>query len=97
MDVEFSQRGTLALLAAIGDAPINALMSDGFAESMNFSRMEAISILLADDLSQFDWLPDSVYSSPTDIIITYKKGRGCIFFNITEVNSLLPLLIEMEE
>ncbi|EYE07846.1 hypothetical protein AC80_0456 [Escherichia coli 1-110-08_S4_C1] len=42
-------------------------------------------------------MPDSVYSSPTDIIITYKKGRGCIFFNITEVNSLLPLLIEMEK
>lgn len=28
VDVEFSQRGTLALLAAIGDAPINAWMSD---------------------------------------------------------------------
>ena len=26
--VEFPQRGTLALLAAIGDAPINAWMSD---------------------------------------------------------------------
>ena len=53
-DVEFPQRGSLALLAAIGDAPINALMSDGFAESMNFSRMEAISTLLADDLLQHD-------------------------------------------
>jgi len=27
-DVEFPQRGSLALLAAIGDAPINAWMSD---------------------------------------------------------------------
>lgn len=81
VDVEFSQRGTLALLAAIGDAPINAgwVIDDGFAESMDFSRMEVISTLLADNLSQYDWLPDSVYSSPTDIIITYKKGRGCIF------------------
>ena len=27
-DVEFPQRGSLKLLAAIGDAPINAWMSD---------------------------------------------------------------------
>lgn len=51
-DVEFPQRGSLALLAAIGDAPINAWMSD--CESMDFSRMEAISTLLADDLLQHD-------------------------------------------
>ena len=49
------------------------MIDDGFAESMDFSRMEVISTLLADNLSQYDWLPDSVYSSPTDIIITYKK------------------------
>ena len=55
------------------------MIDDGFAESMNFSRMEAISTLLADDLSQFDWLLDSVYSSPTDIIITYKKGEDAYF------------------
>ena len=72
------------------------MIDDGFAESMDFSTMEVISTLLADDLSQYDWLPDSVYSSPTDIIITYKKGEMHIL-NITEVNSLLPLLIEMEK
>ena len=55
------------------------MIDDGFAESMDFSRMEAISTLLADDLSQFDWLHDSVYSSPTDIIITYKKGEDAYF------------------
>lgn len=72
------------------------MIDDGFAESMDFSTMEVISTLLADDLSQYDWLPDSVYSSPTDIIITYKRERMHIL-NITEVNSLLPLLIEMEK
>ena len=52
--VEFPQRGSLALLAAVGDAPINAWIDDGFAESMDFSTMEVISTLLADDLSQYD-------------------------------------------
>lgn len=55
------------------------MIDDGFAESMDFSTMEVISTLLADDLSQYDWLPDSVYSSPTDIIITYKKGEDAYF------------------
>ena len=55
------------------------MIDDGFAESMDFSRMEVISTLLADDLSQYDWLPDSVYSSPADIIITYKKGEDAYF------------------
>lgn len=73
------------------------MIDDGFAESMDFSRMEVISTLLADNLSQYDWLPDSVYSSPTDIIITYKKGKRMHILNITEVNSLFPLLIEMEK
>ena len=55
------------------------MIDDSFAESMDFSTMEVISTLLADDLSQYDWLPDSVYSSPTDIIITYKKGEDAYF------------------
>ena len=56
------------------------MIDDGFAESMDFSRMEVISTLLADNLSQYDWLPDSVYSSPTDIIITYKKKGEDAYF-----------------
>ncbi|EGI42202.1 hypothetical protein EAXG_02683 [Escherichia coli TA054] len=30
------------------------MIDDSFAESMDFSRMEVISTLLADDLSQYD-------------------------------------------
>ncbi|EGI09832.1 hypothetical protein ECRG_03412 [Escherichia coli H617] len=30
------------------------MIDDGFAESMDFSRMEVISTLLADNLSQYD-------------------------------------------
>lgn len=72
------------------------MIDDGFAESMDFSRMEAISTLLADDLLQHDWLPDNVYSSPGYNNYLQKRERMHIL-NITEVNSLLPLLIEMEK
>lgn len=99
VDVEFSQRGTLALLAAIGDAPINAWMSDwwwfcweyGFFENggyLHFTGRWFIAVWL------ITW--QRVFLSHGYNNYLQKRERMHIL-NITEVNSLFPLLIEMEK